>query len=604
MMSKVFVWLTVIISSAFAFSFTCDSSYYKDHSILYSTYSYNSDTKITQNVYHNPIDMIEYINHNDNIKYKLCTSLCDAELYYNKLPIYYKLDNDTLIKSESGIEYYKRNNDDIINYSLSDGFFKTVFYKDGAYQIFSNCKSSTLNPPDLSKCPHPVCSKIADIVFVIDESGSVIEEEFGKIKQFLTDMVNYYDISEDTVNIGIVLFAESDRVISELSYNKQELLTLINNMGQYKGGTCIACGLNRAITMLNSRDVYRKSLNPEKIIITLTDGEANKPVKNNSNKRHVDCTSYGNCKPSCTDGSKVEYKKCSSFCSNTKYNYCSANTCYKYSEKDKTWYYDVRDNKCNINNYIYRNDCCISGADGCCCESVPVVGGCDSGDYNASALVESADNIKKYNINSIAIGVRDASQSQLKGFSEHVYSINSYQSLETLKKNLIEDSCTTIEYISCGKDCLGLCGCNKKCYCPTCENTGSYCDYYECKNNDFSSTGCVKKSISCETDKCHTLTKNPNNPKCCEYNEINCSINDKCKLAYCSPSKGCYYEDIVCNDNNPCTKNECKSDIGCVFTPDDKICKENEVCIKLSSTLIVQMVFLVVLMINVVLGHV
>ena len=42
-------------------------------------------------------------------------------------------------------------------------------------------------------------------------------------------MVNYYDISEDTVNIGIVLFAESERVISELSYNKQELLSLINN---------------------------------------------------------------------------------------------------------------------------------------------------------------------------------------------------------------------------------------------------------------------------------------------------------------------------------------------------------------------------------------
>ena len=584
MMFKAFVWLTVIISSAFAFMFTCDSQLYKNHAVLYSTYSYNSDTKITQNVYHNPIDMIEYIKHDDNIKYKLCTSLCDAELYYNNIPTYYKLNTDTLIKSDKGIEYYKRNNDDIINYSYSEGFFKTVYYKDGSYQIFSNCKKSTLNPPDLSKCPKPVCSKIADIVFVIDESGSVIEEEFGKIKTFLTDMVNYYDISEDTVNIGIVLFAESDRVVSELSYNKQELLSLINNMGQYKGGTCIACGLNRAMTMLNSRSAYRKSLNPEKIIITLTDGEANKPILNNENKYHADCVSYGNCKSSCTDGSEVKYQKCSSFCPDKNDNYCSSNTCYKYDYNDKTWYYDVRNDKCNINNYVYKSSCCINGADGCCCERVPVVGGCDFGDYNASALTESADNIKKYNINSIAIGVRDASQSQLNGFSDRVYSINSYQSLETLKQNLIEDSCTTIEYTSCGKDCLGFCGCGKKCYCPECEQTGSYCDYYECKNNDFSSTGCVEKSVSCSTDKCHTLTRNPENPKCCETEEIDCEVDDKCKLSYCSPSKGCYYEDVVCNDNDPCTKNECKSDVGCVFTPDEEICKADEVCIKLSST--------------------
>ena len=583
MMFKAFVWLTVIISSAFAFSFTCDSSYYKDHAVFVSTYSYDSDTKIIQNVYHNPIDMIEYIKYDDNIKYKLCSSLCDAELYYNNIPKYYKLNTDTLIKSEDGIEYYKRNNDDIINYSLKSGFFNSVFYKDGSHQVFSNCISTTLNPPELSKCPHPICSKIADIVFVIDESGSVIEEEFGKIKKFLTDMVNYYDISEDTVNIGIVLFAESERVISELSYNKQELLTLINNMGQYKGGTCIACGLNRAMDLLNNRNNYRKTLNPEKIIITLTDGEANKPIKNNKNKYHADCYSYGNCKNGCTDGSTVEYQKCSSFCPNKRDNYCSGNTCYKYSENDKTWYYDVRNNKCNINNYLYRNDCCIYGADECCCERVPVVGGCEFGDYNASALVESADNIKKYNINSIAIGVRDASQSQLQGFSNRVYSINSYQSLETLKASLIKDSCTTIEYTSCGKECLGFCGCGKKCYCPDCEQTGSYCDYYECKNNDFSSTGCIEKNIDCSTDKCHSSTRNPENPKCCEIDEVDCLTDDKCKLAYCSPSKGCYYENIICDDNDPCTKNSCDPKIGCVFTPNN-ICKENEVCVKLTAS--------------------
>lgn len=566
-------------------AFVCDSNMISNNALLHSTFSYDNTNKIIQTTYTYPINMIEYIDYTNQLKYKLCTSDCDAEIYNIDFPKLYKLDTDTLIKAIDNTYYYSRNGDFITSYTMKNNFITSINYTNGDYQEFYNCNNNIAVKPDLSICPQPICSKIADIIFVIDESGSIIEEEFNKIKSFIIDMINYYDLSADTVNVGIVLFAESSRIVSELSYNKNNLITLIDNMAQYKGGTCISCGLDTAISMLNSKSNYRKSLNPENIIITLTDGEANKPVKNNHNKRYYDqnhCTSYGNCKNSCTDNSTIYYQKCSDFCPNKNKNRCSSNTCYIY--QDGLWYYDIRNNKCNINNYVYRNDCCVNGADPCCCESVPVIGGCWSGDYNSDALPKSANNIKLNNITSIAIGVRDASISQLKSFSDNVYGINSYTELANLKKSLISDTCTSINYTSCNKECKGFCGCSKKCYCPECVDTKNTCEYYQCKNNDYSSTGCIKEYAKCDySNKCLNVIRNNTINGCCVYTEKECKPSNKCKTASCSPIYGCYSNDVNCDDLNPCTIDSCDPEYGCIHVPNTNICKENEVCIALNS---------------------
>lgn len=581
--------LIIFISSAYAYM--CDSIKIINSSIIESSFYYDKSNKLIINTYTSPINMVEYIDYTNKIKYKICSesgseSVCDAELYFDNFPELYHINTDILIDTIDNVQYYNRTNDNILSYSIKDGYIYDIYYSDLTYQRLINCHIEDKPNINLSICPAPTCSKIADIIFVIDESGSIIEEEYDKIKTFIIDIINHYDLSQDTVNIGIVLFAESSRVISSLSYNKNNLITSINNMGQYKGGTCISCGLDTAYNLLQSKSDYRKSLNPENIIITLTDGMSNKPVKDNRNKRYYDqyhCSSYGNCKKSCTDNSTIYYQKCSSFCSNTNKNKCIGNTCYIYS--DRSWYYDTRNNKCNINNYVYRSDCCVNGADDCCCEEVPVIGGCWSGDYDNKALPKSANKIKSSNIQSIAVGVRDASIDELKTFSDNVYSINSYNDLITLKESLIKDTCTSITYTSCNKDCLGFCGCSKKCYCPKCIDTNDECTKYECTNNDFSSSGCILSEIECDdSNDCLILTKDSTYEGCCKYTDKVCTTDNKCKINKCSPLYGCYTEDLVCDDFNPCTIDTCDPEYGCIHTINNNLCDEYEICINISNT--------------------
>lgn len=586
-----FKYLLIIFALAYsAFSltspsyFTCNSKLIQNNNIYSSVFSYNLNKNIIQNKYQQPINMIEYIEFNNNIKYKICSTKCDAELYYADIPKLTYLTSDTYVKTIDDIVYLTRKNDYITSYTIKDGFISSVNYSDLSYQTFTNCAETELLTPELSSCPMAQCTQIADIIFVIDESGSIIDEEFAKTKTFMIDMINYYDLSVDSVNVGIVLFAESARIVSDLTYNKQNLITLINNMAHYKGGTCISCGLDVAMSMLDSKSNYRKSLDPKNIIITVTDGEANKPVKNNNNKYHTtNCYSYGNCNNSCTDGSTIISQKCSDFCPNNNKNKCINNICYIY--RDNAWFYDIRNKKCNINNVIYRNDCCINGADDCCCERVPVIGGCWFGDYDAQTIKTSANNIKIKNITSVAIGIRDASINQLTTFAESVHSINSYSALDNLKKVLIEDTCTTEYSSSCNKDCLGFCGCNKQCYCTECvESTNDYCSEYKCQHNDYSSSGCVKSDIICkQPDACHTLTRVPEQDGCCVYDEIDCIIDNKCVISGCSAVSGCYYDNVICNDDDPCTIDTCDPNIGCIYTPDLDICEPDTVCVKLNS---------------------
>jgi len=572
-------------------TFTCDSVYTVEHNVYNSKVSYDNNNKIIQYVYTKPISLTEYYDYNKHNKYTfetINTELsCDAEIINEDFPAFYTLDTDIFVKTEKidgiDVSFYYRENSNIKNFTIKNSHINTITYQDGSYQTFKNCVSSVMPSKDTSKCNKPFCPTISDIVFVVDESSFLTEDEFNKVKALMVNLVNNYDISTETTNIGVVSYAESARIISKMSTNKENLINAINNMGKYGGGSCVSCGLNKALELFAYQSDERKAMNLDKIVISFVTKEITLPVINNEHKVHEKCYAFGNCKRSCY--SSINTVECSSKCPNTRDNYCYNNTCYKYDNTDKTWYLDVINDKCIINNQEFNNNCCVNGPDACCCEMIEIINGCDFGDYDASALENSANYLKNNNIISITVGVRFDNKTELESFSNKVYLIDNFDELDSLNENITRNSCKTIKMSSCGLYCNGLCGVDKTCYCPECENSGDYCEIYECKNVLGKVDGCQPKSIECSVgdDKCRSVSRNSAVEGCCVYVNNSCDDHNECTLDFCYPDGGCYHENVVCDDYDPCTINKCYTDRGCVYEYNNILCGNNKVCKKLTT---------------------
>jgi len=52
----------------------------------------------------------------------------------------------------------------------------------------------------------------ADIVIVIDESGSIGKDNFILVKQFVVDLVGAFHVSADGIRIGIIKYASKTTV--------------------------------------------------------------------------------------------------------------------------------------------------------------------------------------------------------------------------------------------------------------------------------------------------------------------------------------------------------------------------------------------------------
>ncbi|XP_053574707.1 von Willebrand factor [Bombina bombina] len=124
-------------------------------------------------------------------------------------------------------------------------------------------------------------SKQADIIFVLEGSKYVGEENFNKSLEFLIDTVNKMDISEETIHITIIQYSYTitlEYTFSERQ-SKQEIIKRIREI-KYSGGNSTNTG--KALNYLNeysftkdagSRDqvphlVYMVTSNPSSDVIT------------------------------------------------------------------------------------------------------------------------------------------------------------------------------------------------------------------------------------------------------------------------------------------------------------------------------------------------
>uniref|UniRef100_A0AAQ6ACW7 Uncharacterized protein n=1 Tax=Amphiprion ocellaris TaxID=80972 RepID=A0AAQ6ACW7_AMPOC len=120
----------------------------------------------------------------------------------------------------------------------------------------------------------------ADIVMLVDESGSISPPDFWKMLQFVDDIIKIFNIGPDAVQIGLTLFTDTQRTMWQLNtyQTKQSLLKAVDSLEQRGGGTKTGLALEH---ILHYSFKYNMGMRPDsrKIVVVLTDGESQDDVE-------------------------------------------------------------------------------------------------------------------------------------------------------------------------------------------------------------------------------------------------------------------------------------------------------------------------------------
>lgn len=123
------------------------------------------------------------------------------------------------------------------------------------------------------ECTPPQGCGFADLVFVLDSSGSLSEKNWYETKQFVIDVVKGLNVAYDETHVSVISYSTEVRLEFDLDeyFNKQELETMVWDI-QYMAGTT-----NTADGIRLMRDVYsRKGRDDVKsIAVVITDGKSN-----------------------------------------------------------------------------------------------------------------------------------------------------------------------------------------------------------------------------------------------------------------------------------------------------------------------------------------
>lgn len=119
----------------------------------------------------------------------------------------------------------------------------------------------------------------ADIVFIMDSSGSISGMDFDRQKAFVSGMVNLFDIDSGKIRVGIVSYSNWAFLEFNLNTfgNKSDIIAAVNKVTHFKGDT------NTGSAIEYMRDLMFQEHNGARrdvphIAIILSDGRSNDPL--------------------------------------------------------------------------------------------------------------------------------------------------------------------------------------------------------------------------------------------------------------------------------------------------------------------------------------
>uniref|UniRef100_A0A8C3S590 VWFA domain-containing protein n=1 Tax=Chelydra serpentina TaxID=8475 RepID=A0A8C3S590_CHESE len=129
-------------------------------------------------------------------------------------------------------------------------------------------------------CSGEACKEMtADIMFLVDSSGSIGQENFLKMKTFMRELVNKSDISADRVQVGVVQFSGTTNEEFQLGRysSKNDIFSAIDRMSLIGENTLTGGALTFVADYFKPPKGARPAV--KKFLILITDGEAQDEVK-------------------------------------------------------------------------------------------------------------------------------------------------------------------------------------------------------------------------------------------------------------------------------------------------------------------------------------
>lgn len=129
-------------------------------------------------------------------------------------------------------------------------------------------------------CSTEVCQDVAaDVMFLVDSSGSIGMENYNKMKTFMKTLVNKTDIGPDKVQFGVVQFSDINMEVLSLNKNgtKDLIWGAIDKMNYMQETTFTGEALKFVADYFTEGKGARPRV--KKILILITDGKANDEVK-------------------------------------------------------------------------------------------------------------------------------------------------------------------------------------------------------------------------------------------------------------------------------------------------------------------------------------
>lgn len=132
-------------------------------------------------------------------------------------------------------------------------------------------------------CFFPDCrsASIADIVFIIDESGSIGRSNFQLVRTFLHTLISGLQVSSNRVRVGIVVYhgEPTAEVFLDTFTDKSELLDFIKILPYTGGGTKTGAALDFAKQKVFVREKgSRKEQGVQQVAVVITDGKSQDDV--------------------------------------------------------------------------------------------------------------------------------------------------------------------------------------------------------------------------------------------------------------------------------------------------------------------------------------
>ncbi|CAL8248632.1 unnamed protein product [Lota lota] len=126
-----------------------------------------------------------------------------------------------------------------------------------------------------------VAARVADVVFIVDESGSIGGANFQLVLSFLHKMVESLDVQTNRVRVGIVMYNDNPtgQVYLDTFNDKNELLQFIKMLPYHEGGTKTGLALKfaRQNVFVKQRG-SRKSQGVQQVAVVITDGQSQDEV--------------------------------------------------------------------------------------------------------------------------------------------------------------------------------------------------------------------------------------------------------------------------------------------------------------------------------------